>query len=139
MLKINRLDWTTNTENLYTILSTDQKEHFSEPLDKAEHYFSLAVYAESTYIGGIVAKKWLNTTHISLLALEKDYRQQGLGTELLKKAEAFALTEGSQLITINTQDYQAKDFYLRFGYEIFGELKDCPFEGTTKYYLVKRL
>jgi hypothetical protein len=35
-------------------------------------------------------------------------------------------------------DFQARPFYERLGYRVFGELPDCP-RGATKYYLSKRL
>ena len=81
----------------------------------------------------------MNATHISLLAINKNYRAKGYGTQLLKKAETFAVESGSSLITINTQDYQAKTFYEKQGYHVFGQLADTPFVGTTKYYLVKQI
>jgi hypothetical protein len=38
----------------------------------------------------------------------------------------------------DTFDFQAKDFYLKQGYEIFGVLKDCP-SGHKRYYMKKIL
>lgn len=32
---------------------------------------------------------------------------------------------------------QAKDFYMKHGYELFGTLEDCP-EGHCRYYLKKK-
>lgn len=81
----------------------------------------------------------MNATYISLLAINKNYRGKSYGAQLLKKAETFAIESGSSLITINTQDYQAKTFYEKYGYQVFGQLLDIPFIGTTKYYLVKRI
>jgi ribosomal protein S18 acetylase RimI-like enzyme len=45
---------------------------------------------------------------------------------------------GTQIFTISTQDFQALGLYQKLGYEVFGELKDVPFKGTTKYYLTKK-
>ena len=50
--------------------------------------------------------------------------------------EAKAL--GVKLSLLDTFDFQAKDFYLKHGYEIFGVLKDCP-AGHERYYLSKGL
>lgn len=74
-----------------------------------------------------------------MLAVNKAYRGKGYGQQLLKKAETFALKAGAKLITINTQDYQAKTFYEKVGYHLFGQLEDMPFNGTTNYYFVKRI
>jgi GNAT superfamily N-acetyltransferase len=138
MLKFKKMDRSENEDQLINLLSENQLEEKQIPTEDNVD-FSLALYENDTYIGGITANKWMNTTHISLLALNKPYRGRGLGTQLLKKAEAFAAEEGSSVITIHTQDYQAKTFYEQFGYRTFGKLEDVPFKGTSKYYLVKRI
>jgi hypothetical protein len=42
-------------------------------------------------------------------------------------------------LTLTTKAYQALGFYLKQGYEVFGELADVPMMGTTKYYLAKKI
>ncbi|MTD41573.1 GNAT family N-acetyltransferase [Erwinia sp. CPCC 100877] len=138
MLEFKSLDLVENKERLIDLLSENQEAEKNVPTEENTS-FSLALYKDNRYIGGITANKWMNTTHISLLALNEEHRSNGYGTKLLKQAEAFAAECGSKQITINTQDYQAKTFYEKFGYQVFGQLADTPFEGTTKYYLVKQL
>ncbi|MEI5995143.1 GNAT family N-acetyltransferase [Candidatus Enterococcus mansonii] len=138
MITFKSLNQTENETKLIALLSENQEEEKKVPTEKNTS-FSLALYDHDLYIGGITANKWMNATHISLLAINKAYRAKGYGSQLLKKAEAFAIESGSKLITINTQDYQAKDFYEKYGYQVFGHLADTPFIGTTKYYLVKRI
>ena len=77
--------------------------------------------------------------HISLLAVDPAYRKDGIGSQLLAKMEQVALKHQVTTITLTTKAYQALDFYLKQGYEVFGELKDVPMVGTTKYYLVKKI
>ena len=43
-----------------------------------------------------------------------------------------------RLIHLDTFDFQAKDFYLKHGYEVFGVLDDCP-KGHKRYYMKKVL
>lgn len=138
MIEFKPLAITENEACLIDLLSENQVEIKKVPVEE-NRAFSLALYDGNQYIGGITANKWMNATHISLLALSKSYRHQGYGTQLLKKAETFAKQEGAALITINTQDYQAKTFYEKQGYHVFGQLADTPFVGTTKYYLVKQI
>ncbi|EOH99347.1 hypothetical protein UAW_00497 [Enterococcus haemoperoxidus ATCC BAA-382] len=138
MLDYKSLNQKENETNLIKLLSENQEEEKNVPAEK-NLPFSLALYDNELYIGGITANKWMNATHISLLAINKNYRGKGYGLQLLKKAETFAIDSGSSLITINTQDYQAKNFYEKYGYQVFGQLVDTPFIGTTKYYLVKRI
>lgn len=76
---------------------------------------------------------------IELLFVDQDHRHRGLGSYLLKKVESDAKEEiGASLAHTDTFDFQAKDFYLKHGYEIFGVLDDCP-PGHKRYYLKKVL
>ena len=38
----------------------------------------------------------------------------------------------------NRINFQAKDFYIKHGYEVFGVLDDCP-KGHKRYYMKKVL
>lgn len=41
-------------------------------------------------------------------------------------------------IILDTFDFQAKNFYIKQGYEIFGILDNCP-EGHKRYYMKKNI
>ncbi|MBV1820626.1 hypothetical protein [Anaerosalibacter bizertensis] len=43
-----------------------------------------------------------------------------------------------KLIHLDTFDFQAKDFYIKHGYEVFGILDDCP-SGHKMYYMKKNI
>ncbi len=75
---------------------------------------------------------------ISMLFIDKDKRKQGLGSILLQTIEEQARSMKISLIHLNTFDFQAKDFYLKHGYEVFGVLDDCP-KGHKRYYMKKVL
>ena len=75
---------------------------------------------------------------ISVLFVDELYRGKGLGTLLVKHLEEEAKSLGLKLIHLDTFDFQAKDFYLKLGYEIFGVLDYCP-KGHKRYYLKKLL
>jgi hypothetical protein len=45
---------------------------------------------------------------------------------------------GCTMSHLDTFDFQARDFYERNGYELFGALDDCP-PGHKRYYLKKAL
>ena len=74
--------------------------------------------------------------YISVFFVEEKYRNQGLGSVLLNKLEEQAKQLGVNLIHLDTFDFQAKDFYLKHGYEVFGILDDCP-KGHKRYYMKK--
>lgn len=76
--------------------------------------------------------------YVGVLFVHEDYRGKGLGSQLLAQVETDAKEMGARLAHLDTFDFQAKDFYLKHGYEIFGTLKDFP-EGLKRFYLSKRL
>lgn len=90
-------------------------------------------------IAGIDADIYIwNILFVSVIFVDEDYRDQGLGSVLLNKVESEAKTLGVKLSHLDTFDFQAKEFYLKHGYEVFGTLDDCP-EGHKRYYMRKLL
>lgn len=90
-------------------------------------------------IAGCIAEIYYwDIMELCVLWVDANHRKQGLGSRLLREAEAAAAGRGCSLIYLDTFDFQAKDFYLRHGYEVFGVLEDCP-EGHCRYYLKKKL
>ena len=90
-------------------------------------------------IAGICADVYIwKILHLSVFFVEENYRHQGLGTILLNRVEEKAKQLGATLSHLDTFDWQAKEFYLKHGYEIFGILDDCP-KGHKRYYMKKVL
>ena len=69
----------------------------------------------------------------------KNIRKKGLGASLLAELEEKAAEAGVTSITLSTKSYQAKDFYIKQGYEIYASLAHIPQKGITKYHFIKRL
>jgi GNAT superfamily N-acetyltransferase len=90
-------------------------------------------------IAGINAIIYHNSLYVDVLFVASEYRGQDLGSKLLNKVEVEAKAMGSTLSHLATFDFQAKDFYLKAGYEIFGILDGCPKESHKSYYLKKKL
>ena len=94
---------------------------------------------ENNIIAGCIARMYCwRVIYIDILWVDDNHRKQGLGTMLLKEVERVAEEEKCTLIHLDTFDFQAKDFYLRHGYEVFGTLEGCP-ENHCRYYLKKKL
>lgn len=90
-------------------------------------------------IAGCLAKMYCwNVIYIDILWVDEQYRGHRLGTKLLNEIEKIALEEKCSLIHLDTFDFQAKDFYIKQGYEVFGVLEDCPV-NHCRYYLKKKL
>jgi GNAT superfamily N-acetyltransferase len=89
-------------------------------------------------IAGINALSCWQMLHISELYVDEQNRGKSIGTLLLNKVETEAKAIGATLSYTDTFDWQAKDFYLKLGYEVFGVIEDCP-KGHKRFFLKKQL
>jgi GNAT superfamily N-acetyltransferase len=76
--------------------------------------------------------------YIDVLFVDEKHRGKQLGRKLLEYVENEAIAMGATLSHLDTFDFQAKDFYLKYGYTIFGVLENCP-KNHKRYYLSKPL
>ncbi len=90
-------------------------------------------------VGGLVGHTWATWLHLTYLWVDARHRGAGLGSHLLSRAERTAVRErGCRSARVETWDFQAPDFYRRFGYEVVCVIPDYP-PGITEYTLTKRL
>lgn len=75
---------------------------------------------------------------INILWVHHNYRKKGLGSQLLKHMENIAINNGATVSVLNTFDFQAEDFYLKNGYQVFGRIIDHP-RGHSRIYFKKNL
>ena len=87
-------------------------------------------------LGGILGNIYWNGLEIDTLWVTEGQRFQGLGKKLIGKAEKLAKNNGAVVSFLKT--VEAKDFYTKQGYEVFGILEDRPI-GTLLYYMKKRI
>jgi len=94
---------------------------------------------EGNIIAGILGVLYCwNCLYIDVLWVDAEYRNSMLGSKLLKEVEEEAKNKGSKLVHLDTFDFQAKEFYLKQGYSVFGEMENCP-DGHIRYYMNKIL
>jgi ribosomal protein S18 acetylase RimI-like enzyme len=84
---------------------------------------------------GATAWQWL---FIRLLWLPETLRGTGLGRDLMQRAEAEASARGCGNVWLDTYSFQARGFYEKLGYTVFGTLEGYP-PGHRRYFLQKRL
>lgn len=87
-------------------------------------------------VGGLIGEMFWDWLHIETLWVAQDYRGQDIGTQLVLMAEAAAREKGFHHSQLETTSFQALDFYLKNGYQVFASLEDKP-PGHTWYYLKK--
>jgi GNAT superfamily N-acetyltransferase len=114
----------------------------SVPFEQSEDWISLSKVMKDDsgqVIAGInsVLYCW-HVMSVSILYVDVAFRGMGYGKFLLEKTENEARELGGYMAHLDTFDFQAKDFYERLGYEVFGVLENCP-RGHNRYYLRKQL
>ncbi|MGE3807046.1 MAG: GNAT family N-acetyltransferase [Gemmataceae bacterium] len=88
--------------------------------------------------GGLIGQLHWGWLRIEILAVPACLRGQGLGRQLVARAEALALAAGCPQAWVDTFTFQSPGFYLRLGYQVFAELPDYP-PGQARIFLRKKL
>lgn len=110
-------------------------------LPEVSEELNFAVFArdeEGKVVGGIRACAYWGYLCVEVLWLSETARGGGVGRKLMESAEAFALENGFRYALVETTDFQARPFYEKLGYTVFGVLEDFPL-GHRSYYMRKTL
>ncbi|HWA18888.1 MAG TPA: GNAT family N-acetyltransferase [Devosia sp.] len=89
-------------------------------------------------VGGLTARYAYQWMFVELLFVPPEARGQKLGTRLMEQAEQVARANGLTGIWLDTFAFQARGFYEKLGYSVFGEIADTP-QSYSRYFLMKRL
>ncbi len=102
---------------------------------------SIRIFAkdkENKVVGGIVGDVFGKYVYVAQLWVLESLRNKGCGTRLLNMAEEQAMELGCEYAHTDTYTFEARPFYERNGYELFGMLSDYV-EGHSKCFLKKTL
>jgi GNAT superfamily N-acetyltransferase len=92
--------------------------------------------------GQVVGGAWGHTgfqwLFIQLLVVPAGARGQGLGTQVMRRAEAEAIERGCVGAWLDTFEFQARGFYEKLGYSCFGQIDGYP-PGHARYFMKKAL
>ncbi len=89
-------------------------------------------------IGGLWAQSRWGGFHIDMLVVPEALRGQGVGSRLIQAAEAEARRRGCDHMWLDTYNFQARPFYERFGFEVFGQF-DGPAPIYPRFFMKKAL
>jgi len=91
-----------------------------------------------TVVGGLLGHTLFRWMYIAKLWVDESHRGDGSGSRLMDAADALARERASIGMFVDTFEYQARPFYERHGFTVFGTLEGYP-PGYRQYYLAKRL
>lgn len=94
--------------------------------------------ADGEVCGGLLARAGRGWLRIGSMWVAEAWRGRGYGRELLAAAEAFGRKHGCHSAHLDTFSFQARPFYERCGYEVFGILDNYP-KGHQRYFMRKSL
>jgi ribosomal protein S18 acetylase RimI-like enzyme len=84
---------------------------------------------------GYTGRGWL---FVELLGLPQASRGGGLGTRVMEMAMAEARLRGCVGVWLDTFSFQARPFYEKLGFSVFGQIENYP-TGHSRYFLARRL
>ena len=87
--------------------------------------------------GGLWGRTGYGWLFVELLVVPEALRGRNLGAELLGRAETIAAERGCIGAWLTTFDFQARGFYEKLGYSLFGRIDDSP-PGSARLFLSKR-
>lgn len=93
---------------------------------------------ESKVTGGLWGRMSRGWLFVELLVLPEHARGQGLGSELMSRAETMVREQGGRGVWLDTFSFQARPFYEKLGYQVFAEIPDYP-APHRRFLLSKRL
>jgi len=128
-----------------TFIYNKIKEYNAEnvPLKKeqvVEDIFRIIKDSDGNVIAGITGYIYQNfkSLYINLLWVKEEFRKCSYGTMLLENVEKEAFEKGINFVHLGTLGFQARDFYVKKGYDVFAVLDECVLNNKM-YCMKKRL
>lgn len=94
--------------------------------------------ASGRVIGGLWGRTMFGWLHTHLLYIPGELRGAGFGTRVMRRAETEALARDCGGALVESFSFQARPFYERLGYRVFGTVPGYP-PGHDCFFLMKRL
>jgi GNAT superfamily N-acetyltransferase len=98
----------------------------------------IAIEDAGRVVGGLWGRTAYDWLFVELLFVPEPLRRQGVGSDLMTRAEDEARARGCHHAWLDTFEFQARGFYERLGYACFSELEDYP-SGFSRYFMKKAL
>ena len=129
-------------DNALRTISRQITEFNQAASERPNDFRPLAVLLSDPETGETLGGLWGWTSfaflHIDLLIVPQSLRGSGLGRTMMLQAEAEAIERGCHGAWLDTFSFQARGFYERLGYTVFGSIEDYP-PGHSRFFLKKKL
>jgi len=89
-------------------------------------------------VGGVTGEAWADWLFVQLLWLDEAHRGQDLASRAMDALEDEARAFGAKHAYLDTFSFQARPFYEKRGYRVFGTLENYP-DAHSRYWMTKSL
>jgi GNAT superfamily N-acetyltransferase len=89
-------------------------------------------------VGGVTGEAWADWLFVQLLWLDEAYRGNDHASRAMDALEDEARAFGARHAYVDTFSFQARPFYEKRGYRVFGALDNYP-DDHTRYWMTKDL
>jgi GNAT superfamily N-acetyltransferase len=113
-------------------------EQQSRPMDARPVALLLKDPASGEVVGGLWGRTAWGWLHMDTLYVPEALRGAGIGAALVRRAEEEAVRRGCRGAWLDTFSFQARGFYERLGYRVFGTIENQP-PGHARHFLQKPL
>lgn len=124
-------------DTIYNGLKAFNMRHF--PDEDIESIACIATDDNGDTIGGLTGEVFTNTLFVEFFWIDESVRQSGLGRQIMQHLEQEAKAKGVTHLYLDTYTFQARDFYLKLGFEEVGRYTGFPTKGIDKIFLQKAL
>ena len=90
--------------------------------------------ADGKKIAGLIGETHGNWMMVKFLWVSESLRGQHIGSSILEQAENEARERGCKYAFLDTFDFQAPEFYKKYGYQEVFALTEYPCIGKRFYY-----
>ena len=122
------------------ILDNGLRDFNKSKLGPYEHEpFTLYIKIQNEVVAGCYGDITRSNCYIDCIWVNDDYRNKGFATNIMSKLENYAKQKNCSVITLETADFQAKNFYIKIGFSIIATYPHNTFLDHQVYLMRKKI
>lgn len=148
----DQINFNKNLSSKYDVLISDvEVEEYNEILlNKSKEFdelnnvskvleeYNIVALDNDTFCGGAGIEVYKDHIYTHLLAVNEEYKGNGIGSKLMKMIEDIARKNNHKYLSVGTTEFQARPFYEKMGYKVIHTRQDNP-KGFESYTLINKL